>query len=111
MHWIITADRINKSLGEKTHVNRMRCGSVFSAAMRAAPPEGKLRLREEFKTTMTDEFRLFDDDGVLYYEGLCKDLAKQGEVSAFGPLDWAYLDSGCTRMDHRKIGTVGWAKL
>ncbi|UUZ75480.1 hypothetical protein LP414_27580 [Polaromonas sp. P1(28)-13] len=110
MHWIITVDHINKG-EEANYVNRMRSPKEFAAALRAATPEAKSALRSELIAGMTDEFRLFDDDGELYYEGLCKDLDDQDEDNAFQPLDWARNDAGCTRMDHRKIGKVGWATL
>ena len=45
-------------------------------------------------------FRLFDDDGELYYEGRIAQHWLDGEEAlAFAPLDWARADAGCTRMD------------
>lgn len=40
-------------------------------------------------------FKLYDDDGELYYEGVCTD-------ESFGPLDWARYDSGCTEIKYRQ---------
>jgi hypothetical protein len=57
------------------------------------------------------EFRLYDDDGELYYEGVCKDLEQQSASDAFEPQDWAEYDSGCTRTDYRKIGETEWKTL
>lgn len=43
------------------------------------------------------KFRLYDDDGELYYEGLSSDAETE---AAFDPLDWAMGHSGCTRIDY-----------
>lgn len=42
------------------------------------------------------EFRLYDDDDILYYSGLLFEDAED----EFEPLDWAMNDSGCTRIDY-----------
>lgn len=42
---------------------------------------------------MKYQFRLYDDDGVLYYEGICSELD-------FHPLDWAIPHAGCTTMTY-----------
>lgn len=39
------------------------------------------------------KFRLYDDDGNLYYEGRSNDRSTE---EAFEPLNWAEADSGCT---------------
>jgi hypothetical protein len=44
-------------------------------------------------------FRLYDDDGTLYYSGYAHvDLEGEDE---FAPLDWAMYDSGCTEIKYR----------
>lgn len=45
------------------------------------------------------KFRLFDDDGHLYYEGYSETC---DDEAAFAPLDWAGPDSGCTRIDYQQ---------
>lgn len=45
------------------------------------------------KDLMTHKFKLYDDDGELYYEGMA---TNQSFESAFEPLDWGMADSGCT---------------
>lgn len=110
MQWIITKDHISKP-HEKSAVNRMRCPHDLADRVRLSTPEEKARLHAEFLATMTDEFRLFDDDGTLYYEGLCKGLDNQDGDSAFEPLDWAAANAGCARMDTRKVGAKDWAVL
>lgn len=57
------------------------------------------------------EFRLLDDDGELYFSGKCGDLDNADQDHAFAPLDWAMNDSGCTRMDYRKVGEKEWKTL
>lgn len=53
--------------------------------------------------------RLYDDDDVLYYRGF---IARETLDSdkAFGPLNWARANAGCTRMDYYAHGT-GWHQL
>lgn len=47
-------------------------------------------------------FRLLDDDGVLYYSGVC--IHDGGEKSIFSPLDWAEVYSGCTDIQYLTNG-------
>lgn len=51
-------------------------------------------------------FRLYDDDGVLYFEGASSDRDSE---RAFDPLDWAQQDSGCTEI--RYLIGVDWKTL
>jgi hypothetical protein len=47
----------------------------------------------------TKNFKLYDDDDILYYSGyLHEDIEGEDE---FIPLDWGMMDSGCTRLDYR----------
>lgn len=48
-------------------------------------------------------FRLFDDDGILYFEG-------EASEKEFGPLDWASYDSGCTSIQYLN-GPGVWEQL
>ena len=77
MRWIITKDHITD------------CDILPSCAGKgnfvlATPP-------------LPYRFRLYDDDGELYYEGRSDD---RNSDAAFAPLDWAMADSGCTRIDY-----------
>tara|TARA_R110000744_G_scaffold88125_3_gene171838 strand:- start:335 stop:790 length:456 start_codon:yes stop_codon:yes gene_type:complete len=47
-------------------------------------------------------FRLLDDDGVLYYSGVC--IHDGGEESIFSPLDVFGLYSGCTDIQYLTNG-------
>lgn len=112
MHWIITEDHINKDTADDpSKVGKMRANRHWMECYRAAPAEAKPPMIEGFKQVMTEEFRLYDDDGNLYYVGLCKDLDDQEADSAFQPLDWAMNDVGAVRMDYRKIGATEWKTL
>lgn len=113
MLWIITADHINGKTPDDTpsRVNRFRANRTFAEALRVAPAEAKPAMLQAFRDAMNFEFRLYDDDGELYYEGLCKDLDQQDGDSAFGPLDWAMNDAGCTTMKYRKKGEAVWKTL
>lgn len=47
-------------------------------------------------------FRLYDDDGELYFTGyLYSEEIAGEEVDEFAPLDWAMYDSGCTEIKYR----------
>lgn len=51
------------------------------------------------------KFRLLDDDGEVYFEGLITDEALNGsEDWAFEPLDTLGRGYGCTEMQYRKGG-------
>ncbi|MEJ7807553.1 MAG: hypothetical protein WKG03_16710 [Telluria sp.] len=111
MLWIITEDHLDLSAhGIPSSVGKMNAPK-FRELLRSAPTEAREPMIEGFKQGMTDEFHLFDDDGELYFTGLCLDLDDQDGDSAFGPLDWAMSDSGCTRMDYRKKGAEEWQTL
>jgi hypothetical protein len=52
----------------------------------------------------TKYFRLYDDDGVLYFSGYAHvDLDGEDE---FAPLDWGMYDSGCTEIRYRNAQGV-----
>lgn len=111
MHWIITKDLINTSPDDTPKVGRFCGAKQYAEALRAAPKDAKEAIRQAFRDTMNFEFRLYDDDNELYYEGLCKDLDDADEEQAFAPLDWAMADVGATRMDYRKKGDTEWQTL
>ena len=47
------------------------------------------------------KFRMYDDDGELYYEGVLCAADPDSEEAAFGPLDdFGTPNAGCTRIDH-----------
>ena len=49
------------------------------------------------------KFRLLDDDGTIYYEGLISNADLCGdEFRAFAPLDVVGFDAGCTEMQYFK---------
>lgn len=110
MKWMITEDLINTE--GPNHLNYRHgpssCMFRFREVSRIKGLAGALF---NFKEDMTDEFELYDDDGVLYYRGLCRDLDKQDASSAFQPLDWAANDVGATYMMYRKIGGTEWKQL
>lgn len=117
MLWIITADHISErvclALDEpvKTHVGVVNAGSRSRREIwYAAPIEARDGIRTAWIEGCDYEFRLYDDDGELYYEGVCYALDHQDGDSAFEPLDWAEKD-GCTRMDYRKKGDTEWVTL
>lgn len=45
-------------------------------------------------------FKLYDDDGNLYYDGFTSDI-NESEEKAFAPLDWAMAYAGCTTMKYK----------
>lgn len=113
MQWIITKDVINTELGDvENRANRV--WNPLRADLekyKSLPTDERVFFKEAFKARMNYEFQLYDDDGELYYEGMCLDLDDQDEESAFGPLDWAEGDAGCTYMKWRKKGMKHWKDL
>lgn len=118
MLWIITGDHISakccETLNEPaaTYVGKVSTwNKARKDAWQAADAAGKDELRKQWIDKCDYEFRLYDDDGELYYEGVCLNLDDAPEDGAFEPLDWAMNDAGCTRMDYRKKGETEWKTL
>lgn len=55
----------------------------------------------EFADQLIHKFKLYDDDGELYYEGIA---TNQDSESAFEPLDWAMANDGCTEIKYLNKG-------
>jgi hypothetical protein len=118
MLWIITADHINervcKALDEpvKLMVGKTVTHSAKrNTEWRNSDESRRAELRAAWLEECTEEFRLLDDDGECYYEGMCKDLDGQPEEAAFEPLDWARRNDGCTSMQYRRKGAAVWRTL
>jgi hypothetical protein len=118
MLWIITADHINervcKTLDEPVvlMVGKVSTRSATrSTAWRNADDAKKEELRAAWIAECNYDFRLLDDDGEVYYEGVCLDLERMPQDGAFEPLDWARYRDGCTRMDYRRRGETKWRVL
>lgn len=65
--------------------------------------------KDATKVADGQEFRLSDDDGVVYFKGRCVGLDDASADAAFAPLDWAANMAGCTRMEVNHGGT--WTVL
>ena len=73
------------------------------------------RMRESFTwkdadhlETATHKFRMYDDDGILYYEGISTN------DSSFGPLDdYGMPNAGCTEIRYweKRDGAFSWRPL
>lgn len=88
--WIIIKDRID----EGTHDGTM------------GPREGKYS-KEDVLEKGTP-FRMFDDDGELYYEGKCLS-DEPGSEDWFGPLDdFGIPNAGCTGIQYFENGKWEW---
>jgi hypothetical protein len=118
MLWIITKDNISadvcKTLGDPivTQVGKVVTHSaVRQTTWRNADDAERDRLRAEWIALCDTEFRLLDDDGECYYEGVCWRLEDQEQESAFEPLDWSMRNDGCTTMQYRKKGAAVWKTL
>lgn len=57
---------------------------------------------------LNNKFRLYDDDGELYFEGIA---TNQSCESAFEPLDWAMANFGCTEIKYLNNETKKWETL
>ena len=49
------------------------------------------------------QFKVYDDDGELYYRGLMSEKQFDTCDKVFEPLDWAAYDSGCTAMQYKRL--------
>lgn len=67
------------------------------------PCRYKEELVKSFEKEELIDFRLFDDDGELYYSGKMRKKYLDSSYP-FGPLDWAMNDSGCTYMEYLENG-------
>ncbi len=57
---------------------------------------------------LNEKFKLYDDDGELYFEGASND---QSSEAAFVPLDWAMGNYGCTDIEYLDANTGKWVSL
>ncbi|HLM59883.1 MAG TPA: hypothetical protein VK308_03665 [Pyrinomonadaceae bacterium] len=65
---------------------------------RSAVGVGSVGIDQIDEKTLTEKFRLLDDDGVIYFDGVSDDSTSQ---NAFDPLDdFGQLDSGCTEIQY-----------
>jgi len=65
--------------------------------------EGK-GTRDHGKTEMPHRFRLLDDDGEIYFEGIAS-------AEGFGPLDDFGRAYGCTEIQYHNQRTLQWETL
>ena len=91
MPWIITKDYLNS--GPDDPSNRKGVGS------KDCP--------KDWEKSLPDTFRLFDDDGELYYEGRFDSNADD----CFDPLDWGAYDAGCVKLKYQEGGKGEWKLL
>lgn len=56
----------------------------------------------------TMKFKLYDDDGELYYDGVSTEGDVETEVA---PLDWGRWNAGCTYMKVKNKETGAWEVL
>lgn len=88
--WIITKDHLSD--GPADEFNR-----VGFEGPRNAPESLLAQLRKGGG----HHFRMYDDDGILYYEGRATWSATDVEEGAYGPLgDLGMPDAGCVRIDY-----------
>lgn len=84
--WIITEDHISKECGDKSEVGISGPRNISKAVL------ARLKKGEGVK------FKLYDDDGILYYEGLQIE-GDEGDEGTFAPLDnFGMPNSGCTEL-------------
>jgi len=83
--WIITKDYLSKSIGEKSKSGTMGPSSISD------------EITQRLKKGEGTKFRLYDDDGILYAEGL--QITNGDEESEFAPLDdYGTPNWGCTEL-------------
>lgn len=92
--WIITRDY----LAEQSASDDNRAGVIGPSA---ATDEQVAALKVDGKPESSTAFRMYDDDGELYYSGYY--LGDPTSEDAFGPLDdFGAPDSGCTEIRYRQ---------
>lgn len=70
---------------------------------------GSIGIETVGEATLTERFKLYDDDGVLYFAGISDDSTSQ---NAFDPLDdFAQPDSGCTEIRYLNRATGKYETL
>jgi len=80
-NWKITKDKLAAQVGGASSVGVASIG-----------------IENVDEATLTEKFKMYDDDNVLYFEGISDDANSQ---DAFAPLDdFGQPDSGCTRIDY-----------
>ena len=87
--WIITKDHIDSG----DNVNR--CNIPYLTYL-------------DMENKLTEKFKIYDDDGELYYEGRS---TNQSYENAFEPLDWAMANAGATEIQYYNKDTNKWETL
>jgi hypothetical protein len=119
MKWLILKEPIAAELGTPPDsIGHGRVKPAHRPVIDAINAEAREQFLAEYTVLWPYEFQLLDDDGAVYFEGKCGDiaLAPTDEAfaptdEAFAPLDWAKNDSGCTEMRYRKVGADKWETL
>lgn len=105
--WVVTKDYIHDDtpladwgkLGKGVDVNVQGPGRATPEEIRKAELEGQ-------------PFRMYDDDGILYYSGRCWSFDGDGSEQAFGPLDdYGKPNAGATEIRYRDRTTGKWETL
>jgi hypothetical protein len=94
--WLITADRLAEG-----DANPGEPGTYANAVGLMGPSDLAPAVEESLKAGAGAEFRMYDDDGVLYYEG--RFLGDVDGEEAFGPLDdFGKPNAGAVRIDYKR---------
>jgi len=77
-----------------THDHQADAATVDAAALTCGPRRVNPSLREALDAGEGEEFKMYDDDGILYFTGRI-----EGYSTGFEPLDdFGGPDSGCTEI-------------
>ena len=99
MRWIITRDHIYERF-------KAECPDGFEPPYRndaGTCSVGNIFADTDIKKELPFLFKIYDDDGELYYEG-------RSDEEEFEPLDWATWNAGATEI-HYKQEDGSWARL
>lgn len=100
--WIVTRDEQTESTG------------TIGPAGAAKADIASLKIFGEsrgYAVIDSSVFRMYDDDGVLYYEGLLMETTKDA-ATGFEPLDdFGMPNAGCTRIEYLNLKTGKWEEL
>lgn len=95
MKWVITEDHITTAEDIKDGILVSRVG--YGGDTKADGVQEGFNVCKVKSEDLPYAFKLYDDDGELYYEGRSNNRASE---FAFYPLDWAMEDSGCTYIEY-----------
>lgn len=99
--WVITKDRLGDPKAPK---------ATSSNALGLYGPSTAIEAHKVVTLMRGDKFRMYDDDGELYYEGKLLIDRQNPDITLFEPLDDFGFEAGCTGIQYKDENGV-WCWL